>query len=403
MDIINTISQKLSDIQLIGQFVGWLHSWIHDYGLTVIIFTCFLKLATLPLDFWQRYSMKKSSALQEELKPQMLKIDKQFANDQQRAMQEKQKINKKYGVSFASGCLPLIVTMAVFMFMFTGLSAYSSYSSNVLYNTLVKSYNTAYCETYLPSDITKDKEEIAKIEIQIKDTNKLLKSAQEAGDEEKVELLAKEIVTITALKKEKTALKNKREAQAGANGSAAVSKTFDEKREGFLWVKNIYLPDTWVKVFPSYYDATKTGGNGQGIDKTKVTPENYKIIEEAVMKSKAGKGYFGANWNGLLLLPLLSIGLSLLSSFIAQKMNVAKNATVDPQTAKTNKIMMFVTPLIFAFFVFQYTSAFGVYMVANSIMTILLGLIINPITDKIAMRKVSEKFDSLKPTYSRKK
>ena len=46
----------------IGQLVRLMHQWIGNYGWTVVVFTVFLKLVLLPLDFWQRYSARKSSA-----------------------------------------------------------------------------------------------------------------------------------------------------------------------------------------------------------------------------------------------------------------------------------------------------------------------------------------------------
>ena len=48
-------------------FVGWLVKGLLDavgnYGWAVVLFTVILKIITLPLDFWQRFSMKKNAKM----------------------------------------------------------------------------------------------------------------------------------------------------------------------------------------------------------------------------------------------------------------------------------------------------------------------------------------------------
>ena len=167
MDIINSIVQELSDIHFIGQFIGWLHSVVGDYGLTVVLFTLLLTIIKLPLDYWQRLSMKKTAVLQKALDPQIKAIEKKYPNDPQRVNVEKQALMKKSGVSLFGGCLPLIVTMVIFVAMFQGLSAYSTYSSNMLFNKLAKGYNEAYLAVYSAQEIEADNAAIKALEEQI--------------------------------------------------------------------------------------------------------------------------------------------------------------------------------------------------------------------------------------------
>ncbi len=396
MDIIGSISQSLSDIHFIGQFVGWIHGLVNDYGLTVILFTLFLKLLTLPLDFWSRLSMKKTSAAQKRLKPYIEDIDKKYPDNPQKANMEKQALFKKYNIKVAGGCLPLIVTMVIFIFMFQGLSAYSSYSGNMLYNKLAASYNKAYNESYAYEQRVSDEEILKGIKEQIGQ----LETIEQNGA-----LTEEEQARLTELKTQyenTLAEVSLKEKTAGDAGAKAAADTFDKEREGFLWIKNIYRPDTSAQVFAKYEEAAGKGAGSQGIDKNKVSKEDYDLIYNAVMTSEAGKGYTNNHWNGLFILPVLSIGLSFLSTFIGQKANKVKGAVEDPQMEKSNKIMMFMMPLIYAFFVFQYTSAFSVYMVCSALFSILTGFIINPITDKKAEAAVAAQFDSNKPSYMRK-
>lgn len=400
MDIITSISQELSDIFFIGQFIGWVHDLVHNYGLTVILFTLFLKLLTLPLDYWSRLKMKKTSVAQRELKPLIEQIDKKYPDDPNKASMEKQALFKKYNISVTGGCLPLIVTMVIFYFMFKGLSAYSSYSANMLYNKLADSYNSAYNGVYSYEQRMLDKQEIDEYTIDIEALEAEIAETTDQALKEEKQIELDEKIAFRALRiNERSELENK----ANEAATKAAAKTFDNEREGFLWVKNIYRPDTSSKVFATYSEAISSGSSGQGIDKDKITKEQYDLIYNAVMQSEAGKGYTGGNWNGLFILPVLSIGLAFLSSLIGQKSNQVKGAVVDPQVEKSNKMMMFMMPLLYALFVFQYTSAFAIYMVCSALFSILTGFIINPITDKKAEAAVRAQFDANKPGYMRKK
>ena len=380
MDIINSIVQELSDIHFIGQFIGWLHSLIGDYGLTVVLFTVLLTIIKLPLDYWQRLSMKKTAVMQKALEPQMQAIDKKYPNDPQRANLEKQELLKKSGMSLFGGCLPLIVTMFIFIVMFQGLSAYSTYSSNMLFNKLADSYNEAYLAVYSAEQIEAD--EAA-----------LLKLKDEYGyDSAEYKALAEAIA--------------QKRSDANKAAQPAVAKTFDEEHEGFLWVRNIYRPDTSAKVFATYDEAINPKGSGIGIDKEKITKSEYDVIYDAVMTSETAKGYFGGNWNGLFILPVLSIAFSIVSQLITQWINKKKGVPVDPQTASTNKMMMFMMPIMYAFFVFQYTAAFAVYIVCNAFISMGMGFVLNKLVEKKAEAAVMEKLKNNgsdnRPKYVRK-
>lgn len=72
MDIISQIAPELNHI--IGQLVQWIHSLVPSYGLAVILFTVFLKIITLPMDYWQRYSMRKTCSFRKNLNPLQIRL-----------------------------------------------------------------------------------------------------------------------------------------------------------------------------------------------------------------------------------------------------------------------------------------------------------------------------------------
>ena len=108
----------------------------------------------------------------------------------------------------------------------------------------------------------------------------------------------------------------------------------------------------------------------------------YNVIYDAVT-TYAG-GYAGGAWNGLLILPALAIALSFLSMKLMQGSNPMAN---DPQSQKTNKMMMLMMPLMMSFFILLYTAALGVYIVSNSILSIFTTLLLTPIVNKMIKEK----------------
>ena len=127
----------------VGNLVRLMHKWIGNYGWTVVVFTLFLKLIMLPIDFWQRYSARKSSLKMQRIQPLLDGIDKRYGANTQRANEEKQKLYKKQGYSMLSTCLPMILSMVIFFVMFGGLRNYSTYSTITTFRDLSTEYYEA--------------------------------------------------------------------------------------------------------------------------------------------------------------------------------------------------------------------------------------------------------------------
>ena len=83
----------------VGNLVRLMHRWIGSYGWTVVVFTLFLKIIMLPIDFWQRFSSRKSTLKMQRIQPILEGIDKRYGANTQRANEEKQKLYKKQGYS----------------------------------------------------------------------------------------------------------------------------------------------------------------------------------------------------------------------------------------------------------------------------------------------------------------
>ena len=68
-----------------------------------------------------------------------------------------------------------------------------------------------------------------------------------------------------------------------------------------------------------------------------------------------------------------------MQQFIAMRSNKATNelSSVDGSAQRTTKMMMIMMPIIYGLFAFMYSSAFSIYMITNTIYSIITTLIIN--------------------------
>ncbi|HIU08322.1 MAG TPA: YidC/Oxa1 family membrane protein insertase [Candidatus Limiplasma pullistercoris] len=94
-----------------------INSVIHNYGWSMVVFTLLIKLVLLPLDYKSRKSMRRMTKLQ----PQIAKLQKKYANDKEKLNQKSAELYRKEGINPMSGCLPLLVSMAILWIMFAAM------------------------------------------------------------------------------------------------------------------------------------------------------------------------------------------------------------------------------------------------------------------------------------------
>ena len=93
------LQYSASEMGAVGKLVRWMHDWLGtgNYGWTVVLFTVILKVVMLPMDFWQRFAMRKSAVKMQAMQPLLDDIDKRYGANSQRSNEEKQKLYKKQG------------------------------------------------------------------------------------------------------------------------------------------------------------------------------------------------------------------------------------------------------------------------------------------------------------------
>ncbi|MCM1359968.1 MAG: membrane protein insertase YidC [Corallococcus sp.] len=393
-----------NDLGVVGKLVRWMHGWMGEgnYGWTVVVFTVFLKLITLPLDMWQRISTRKSTLKMQKIQPLMEEIDKRYGANTQRANAEKQKLYKKQGYSMFSTCLPMIVTMVIFFVMFGGLRDYSTYSSVMNFRGLSDTYMESYVE-----QVEKDTDnakwdaywngETIVTESGSKEWKGLSYYKTNAGEKSK-DYEKWGTVLLDGIGEFRTIYGDEADAVYREKALDAVSEYYKGHHESWLWIENVWQPDTWASIMPGYNDSSN--GFSSSVDMKAFGTDggvgHYDMIRNAVLKT-GGHGGNGS-WNGLMLLPILSIGLSFLSIFISQLMDKknkkSKNGEpeVKPnaQQAATNKTMMIIMPLMMAFFGFMYTGAFAIYMVCNYTLSILATVALRWPVEKIVEKSLAK-------------
>lgn len=330
---------------------------VASFGWTVVLFTVILRLILSPLDIWQKVISRRNNKAMERMKPQLEALQARYADDKQRLQQEQMALYKKEKYSTMGMCLPTIVTFVVFFVVFAGFRQMVGYQFAKDYKECVKAYNTSIAEQI--------------------EANKDADYIEDNGDGK---------WDIDDIKKTQEGKNFYTEAQKNAQ-QAVYNVYYSEDQvtiRSFLWIKNIFVSDNWAQAVPDF--ATVTGQKGMATSKlTGIIINEYNDVMADVL----GTGGYGKDgkWNGLLILPILSIALSFLSTKLLSGSQAQPPA--PPQDAQgegaekaqsqqqTMKMMQYVMPIMMGVFALFYSGAFALYMFTSSLCAILFQLTFN--------------------------
>lgn len=105
----------------IVEALKFLNGFVHNYGVTIILFTLIIKLLLYPLTSKQTKSMK---AMQD-LQPEMDKIKKKHKDDKEKQQQAMMDLYKENNVNPAAGCLPMIFQLAILIPLYRAILSLS--------------------------------------------------------------------------------------------------------------------------------------------------------------------------------------------------------------------------------------------------------------------------------------
>lgn len=421
MSIIDFSAPAIGNI--FAKLILWLVTITSSVAAGVILFTLFLKLITLPFDFISRFSMRKNSLKMEQMRPELEKLQQQYANDKNLYNQKMMALYKKNGYSMFGACLPTIITLVIFIIAINGFTNYSQYQNKKYFYDMSVAYNNVLYAgleidgeyIYVNDDnaITIDEDKIltadaaslaekniilnkTATEFTVKTANGYVEYKRDLNENGKAVGEKKfTVLNLTSAINEKynNGLKNAdgddfaaakiknseltAEDFLSSVGSYMAAETFRNNGSRFLWVKNIWVTDSPMKhPVESSWDAFKKTHAYSGNDIESEKGGYTKLIAGLSDEVAAPNGYF--------ILVALTALSSLLMQFVMGKSQKAQMElqTVDGQGAQTQKIMMWMMPIMMAVFAFMYTAAFSIYIILSSIISLFTTLLINLIADK---------------------
>lgn len=431
------------NLSFIGRFIKLLIESVGSIGVGIILFTVILKVITLPLDIYSRVSTKKMALKQEAMKPELEKLQRQYANNKELYNKKMMALQKKQGVSMLSSCLPMIVTIVFFIIVINQFTAYSNYTNLSMINAMSDSYTSVvlnFNETSGKNILKEDENgnvllnadkmvEINELTVYPETLLPEYSVNQVVGENGKITYTSTDVQKLGALVEIYNA-KGFVDTKVGAAGSgeriikdgdnyyfnpnlpntvevnidqvlgdlvpfayklyvdenvrpaarAAAANTYYEMAPSFLWVKNLWVPDLpWKHPVMATIDEYKFKDIEKGVD------GEFEEITHDLSKEKSAP-------NGYLILVALSIGIMVVSQLVMQKSQKTQMqlSSVDGQGAQTQKMMTWMMPIMFGVFAFIYNASFSLYMIISSGLSTLSTIIINKVVEKKFAKQAQE-------------
>ena len=343
----------------------------------IILFTLVLKVLPLPLDIYSRAATKKNALKMEKMRPQLEKLQKQYANNKQLYTQKMMALYKKEGYSTFAACLPTLFTLVFFIIVITAFNKYSTYANLNTFNEMAKAYNAGIVDQVNETD----------------DLEIVLNDEVITGYKTGATVRFKTDSTLTD--DEKNALSEK--IVKAAKDKAADCYFEESKKMKFIWVKNIWIPDLpWKKAFVSESDYNSLFTYSKGMFKRATIDSDIKGKENYELLTGSDKLKDVKNQpNGYLGLVIISIASMLVQQIIMTKSQKAQMElqSVDGangQAATTAKMMTWMMPIMFGVFSFMYSGAFSLYLIVSTLFSLATTTIINLIVEKLFVKKAMQ-------------
>ena len=455
-----TLFGETYDISLnfIGKIIRWMIGGVGSVGLGVIIFSVVLKVIVLPFDIYQRIAMRKQNIKMKENQSKMEKLQKQYANDKEMYNKKLMEMYKANGISMFSSCLPMILSMVIFIVAINAFNAYSQYAAIENYNHMVNSYNAQLMEyapeknadfVFVSSDgeykkyTVKEDGKYIYIEVKLKESE-IAEKYPEFNVTDNVAIVDA-IYSMSNMSADKyyyidvDAMKNSADVEMKlaienwtdkvkdestgekyteedaclnvliGRAQKAVKADYDDfvkDKTSFLWIKNVWQTDATFKHPVLKYSDFKSAAKSEkfAVDGKKVKFDNlatdaydqntYNIVTQNLSTEKGEA-------NGYYVLIVLSIGTILLQQWISMRSQTehTKYSSVDGQGASQQKMTMVIMTVMFAIFAFMYSAAFSLYMIVGNILSLVMTVLINKVVD-VVERKKEEK--ALQEQYNKR-
>jgi YidC/Oxa1 family membrane protein insertase len=103
--------------RLILGLLIWMHGFIPNYGIVIVLFSAVMNLLFFPLTYKSTKSMRDMSAL----KPQLDALKAKYKDEPQKMSEATMRLYKEAGVNPMAGCLPILLQMPIFFALYAVL------------------------------------------------------------------------------------------------------------------------------------------------------------------------------------------------------------------------------------------------------------------------------------------
>ncbi len=101
------------------RLLNWFNSYVHNYGVAIILLTVLIKIIFAPLTHKSFMSMQNMKKVQ----PKITALREKYKNDREKMNQELMNVYRTHKVNPLGGCLPMLLQIPVFFALYRMLSA----------------------------------------------------------------------------------------------------------------------------------------------------------------------------------------------------------------------------------------------------------------------------------------
>ena len=334
---------------------------VKSYALALILVTLIIKLVMVPFDFINKYTGKKSSRKQAEMKPELDKVNAKFGHDKNLLNQKTMEVYRSHNYNVMGTCLGmlayLVFTMLVFWTLFASLNGISSYKIGDQFLQVRKEYFAVY-----------------NVDVDNLDDG------------------------VSAIDAYHTAIESLSSDQLNElnNTAKAVAKEkYEDTKTSFLWIENIWLADTTTSPIMKYSDFISKSS----LSEEEISEDEYNLVMSNIDSTER-------NNNGYFILAILAAGLNFLSinmnNWISKRKAVKQGVDPKLMTNSSNKIMSIVMPIIMGVFTLFYNAAFGLYIVTGALVALITSPLVTMFVDMLELEAIKREQRKSVASYDRK-
>jgi YidC/Oxa1 family membrane protein insertase len=359
------------------KIIMWFNTGITNYGWAIIVFTVALKVIMSPLDFFNKKVTEKNAKVQALIQPEIAKIQKQYGNNKQVVNQKTMEVYKKYNYNVTGSCLIMMLnlglTLFIFITLFAGLNSMAAYKVGYQYQEMEK----VYSEQVIATDYD---DYLAAYNAQIATYITGEETIADVTETEKAEakLFAEGVVA------------GKTETEMLTTINTAVLAKYNQVKESWLWVSNVWKSDTpWTKSVDTFDEFVKMAGitykdslGENEVETFKVRLSANKAADTTIYNNVMSAVASENKENGYLIIPILAVAATVLSMLASQgklkfkrKKSGEAEVPASPMPKSGGILMAVLLSGLMGYITITYNSVFALYILVGS----LFGLATQPL------------------------